>query len=104
MAATLREYPGALDRVLASVAMQRALARKLQPAQEFAEHIAPVRSGRYKTGDVEPGGFHIRSGVRDGRAYARLYNDTPYARYLEFGTRYMRAQRILGRSVDAIRG
>lgn len=133
--ATFREYPGALERVLAGERMQQVLRRRVERAKEFAERISPVDTGRYRYGrfvlnartdptgerrhraggEFEPlgdgvrGGFHIEVGTRVPRsggapvAYALLYNPTPYARYLEWGTRHMRAQRILGRSVDALR-
>lgn len=82
----------------------------------LGDHNDPTGSRRNAAGgnfetlptDTTGGGFHIVAGVRvggDGRpvAYARLYNDTPYAVFLEWGTRYMRAQRILGRAADAMR-
>lgn len=37
------------------------------------------------------------------RAVIRIFNDAEYAKYLEYGTRYMRAQRVLGRSVEQYR-
>ncbi len=117
--------------LFASQGMGDAMVAIAERGKDFAESISPVRTGRYKTGfillgphndptgarrhraggDREPlpegesgGGFHIeRLTTPEGYAGARLFNDTPYARYLEFGTRYMRAQHILGRSLDAMR-
>lgn len=126
MAVRFRENPEGLAVALASRRMQEAMELALEPAQVYAESISPVRTGRYRTGRITirdrpgangrrrrrqslpvaegtGGGFHITSGVRNGKAYGRLTNDTPYARFLEFGTRYMSRQRILGRSVHAIR-
>jgi hypothetical protein len=92
--------------------------------------IAPVDTGRYKYGqfvlnsrtdpgghrrrraggNLEPlpeddrGGFEVtRITTAEGWAGARLTNHTRYARYLEWGTRFMAAQHILGRSLDAMR-
>lgn len=129
MGARLTERPEGLAVALRAPAMVAALEGKMRKAQAYAMEIAPVRSGRYKFGAIllgphnDPtgvrrhrargrferlpagagGGFHIESGIRRGKAYARLVNTTPYAVYLEFGTRYMRRQRILGRAADALK-
>lgn len=89
--------PIGLEAVLRSQRMQRALKRRADAGKEYAQRIAPVRTGRYKAS------FRVVTGVRNGVAYARLMNTAPYAIYLEFGTRYMRRQRILGRALDAMR-
>jgi hypothetical protein len=104
------EYPQGLAHALAAEPMQQALARKMGLVRIYAEAIAPVRTGRYagftetadRPGNPGQGGYVIVSGVRNGKAYARLINITPYAVYLEFGTRYMRRQRPLGRALDAL--
>lgn len=103
--ATFRMHPGALERILSSPAMQRMLEERAERVRIRAEQIAPVRTGRYAFGMRIPsggkgGGFEIETGVERGRAYARVINRTPYAIYLEFGTRYMRKQRILGNALD----
>lgn len=111
MASRFTEYPQGLAAVLAGEPMQRHLHHRMELAEIYAEAIAPVVTGRYAgftESEARPhnrghGGFVVVSGVRNGRAYARLINITPYAVFLEFGTRYMRRQRILGRSLDAMK-
>jgi hypothetical protein len=133
MPSRFTEYPQGLAIVCAAPMMQEALGAKLLRAKAYAEVISPVRTGRYRYGRIlvaqstrtrlvsgvgaktrkrrrfvelpkgQKGGFRVVIGVRNGRAYARLINETPYAYYLEFGTRYMRRRRILARSIAAIR-
>lgn len=78
--------------------------RKAELAKVEAERIAPVDTGRYKAS------FVATSGVRAGRAYGRLENGARdpvtgymYSHALEYGTSRMRAQRIIQRSIDAMR-
>lgn len=106
MPARLIEYQSGLDAALASPAMQAALRRKIVKAEIYALVVAPIRTGRYRAS------FRVSVGVRGTppRAYARLLNDAkdpktgyPYCLALEFGTRYMKRQRILGRSADALK-
>ncbi len=97
-----------LTRLLSSDAVRKALERRVTRGLIYAEAHAPVDTGRYAYAlNIPPGqsggGFHITSGVENGRAFARLNNDTPYAYFLEFGTRYMRAQPTLRKSIDAMR-
>lgn len=97
-----------IRRVLQSEDMQQTLAARMERARIRAEAIAAVDTGRYAYAvNIPPGerggGFHVVSGVDDGRAFARLVNDTPYAYFLEFGTRYMKAHKTLRRSIDALR-
>lgn len=81
-----------------------AMRKRAERGAGYAEVLSPVRTGRY-VGliDVKPGGFHVLAGIRNGVAYAMYVNDTPYARFLEFGTRYMAAQKIMRRSIDGMR-
>jgi hypothetical protein len=102
--ARFTEYPQGLAIALAAPAMQRALELKMAKAYARAIAIAPVRTGLYRSR------FRVVSGVRNGKAYARLLNDArdprtgyPYCLALEFGTKYMKRQRILGRAADALR-
>jgi HK97 gp10 family phage protein len=63
-----------------------------------AQDLSPVKTGRYRRS------WHYRSGLnRHGYASATVYNTAPYAAFLEFGTRYMQARRVLARAVEAIR-
>lgn len=123
----LTPYPQGLAIACAAPPMQNALADKMEQAKKVAMRIAPVDTGQYKYGRVllsrrtdptgrlrkkygrfrplprgSEGGFHVERGVRNGVAYARLVNKAPHAGFLEFGTRYMKRQRILGRAMDAI--
>jgi hypothetical protein len=121
------ERPAGLAQACAAQPMQRACAMRMELARLYAMVFAPVDTGQYKWGAVligargdevarrkatgpfrrlpegEQGGFVVVSGVRNGRAYARLIALAPYSIYLEWGTRYMRRQRILGRAADALR-
>lgn len=104
MPARLIEYPEGLAAAIVAPPMVAALRTKMLKAQARAIAISPVRTGRYKRS------FRVVSGVRNGKAYARLINNArdprsryPYCIALEFGTRYMRRQRILGRAADALR-
>ena len=115
--------------MLAADWMGRAMVAQAERLKGIAQGIAPERTGRYRWGvvQIEPStgkhvvvfrrrkraprgrhtitpkggaGFHVRARPIRGTAGALLWNDTPYARYLEYGTRYMRRQRILGRTID----
>jgi len=91
------------EQALGSAAMLRAIHRKGEKVQTRAEQIANRDTGRY-AGDIDvpqPAGFYTHTFLRSGRAVSRVQNDVPYSRWLEFGTRYMRRYRILGRALDA---
>jgi len=107
-----------VEAMLRSPDMIAAMERKANRGKVYAERLArrkAWRTGRYATGEPIPpgeelaegepgGGFHVWAGIRYGRAWARLYNPTPYARYLEWGTRRgMKPRRILGAAMDAMR-
>ncbi|TAK89388.1 MAG: hypothetical protein EPO06_12055 [Burkholderiaceae bacterium] len=100
--------------------MVKAMERRADAAAQLGELEGPIRTGRYRYGKFlisvrhtgtgrrhrrrrrfiespEPGGFRVVSGVRNGKAWARLVNVTPYAWFLEKGTRYMRAQHVVRR-------
>ncbi len=88
----------------ASPAMVEAMRRKAEQMKAYAEVIAPVDTGRYKAS------FHVTAGVRGTTAYGRLSNNArdprtgyPYCVALEFGNSRIHAQRILQRSIDALR-
>jgi HK97 gp10 family phage protein len=63
----------------------------LEMAAEEARKRCPVDTGRLRRGietDIDTGGAHSDvTGV--------LFDDVPYAPFVEFGTRYMRAQPFL---------
>jgi hypothetical protein len=113
---TYRPDRAGLRAMTAAPFMVKEMERRADLGRIEAERIAPVQTGAYAFGaegavtageDIHGGGFKVTSGVRDGHAYARLSNDVHrnnfcYAAALEFGTKYMRKQRILGRAIDAI--
>ena len=71
------------------------LERRGERIRARAEELSPVRTGRYRRS------WRLTVTIRDGTIHAQVSNDTPYAPYLEYGTRYMRRQRVLGRAIDA---
>ena len=88
---------------LRSPEMLRAMFTKAEKVQVRAERIAPRDTGRY-AGDnheIEPAGFVASASIKDGRAIGRVQSDVFYSVFLEFGTRYMRRRRVLGRALDA---
>jgi hypothetical protein len=100
--------------MLAAPWMVEEMRRRAELGQIRAEEIAPVDTGAYAFGlpgkpGVTGGGFHVTAGIKDGRAYGRLSNDVhrngfSYAAALEWGTKYMRKQRPLGRAIDLMAG
>jgi hypothetical protein len=112
MPTTVTLYPGAEARVQRMEPVVRAAEKLAEKGRRYARHIAPVDTGRYAglLGEDIHKGFKIRRLERHGRIVVRLYNDTrnpvngyPYNLALEFGTKYMRRYRILGKTVDYIR-
>lgn len=107
-----RENPAGIAAMLRAPWMVEAMRHRAERGRIEAERIAPVDTGAYAFGfpgkpGVHGGGFKVTAGVRDGRAYGRLSNDVHrdgfcYAAALEWGTKYMPAQHILGRSIDAM--
>ncbi len=93
----------------ASPAMVEAMRRKAGRVAAYAEVIAPVDTGQYAHGTIQPGGFHVEAGVRNGKAYGRCINRAPHARFVEWphrvhnSDRVIPGQHILGRSLDALR-
>ncbi len=102
--AELRLSPNLVRRLETS---ERVLARCEQigaKGQAYAEAISPVRTGRYRAS------FRVVRTTRGGRTIVRLINTArdprsgyPYPYALEYGTRYMKRQRILGRTAGHIR-
>ena len=86
-----------IRRMLARPEMVRALHRKGEKIVNYAKLTGPYRTGHYSRS------WRIWSGVRNGVAWCRVMNVAFYAHFLEFGTKYMRRQRILGRAVQAAR-
>jgi hypothetical protein len=99
----VRTNPAADKALESSRETERGLRAAAERGRGYAEAIAPVDTGRYKAS------FHVTTGRRGNRVYARVSNDAtsddgyPYCQALEFGTSKMAAQRILQRSIDALR-
>lgn len=90
-------YPGGVETLLRCPKMREEIRKRAQAIKNRAIHISPVRTGHYKKS------WHYRTGIKNGKAWARVYNTAHYAWFLEKGTRYMRRQRILARAVAAAR-
>ncbi len=103
--AELRLSPNLVRRLESSERVLARCERVAGKGKAYVETIAPVVTGQYVgiEGAPEPGGFHIVRINKDGRTIVRLINTAPHAGFLEFGTRYMKRQRILGRTADYIR-
>ena len=95
MSATYTPNPAGLRALAGSPGMVQALDRQAQRIATYARLTSPVRTGQYVRS------WRVYSGTRNGVAWARVVNVAPYAGYLEFGTRYMHRQRILGRALSA---
>lgn len=63
---------------------------------------AALLTGPYRTGNYSRK-WRVYSGVRNGVAWCRVANIAPYAYFLEWGTKYMTRQRVLGRAVIVAR-
>lgn len=110
MPTTFTPNEAGIRAMASSRAMVEAMRARAEKGRQYALVIAPVRTGRYAVH------FHVDAGVRDGRAYGHLYNDVraldgkghpdaegyPYSLALEFGTKKMAKQRILGRCLDVM--
>jgi HK97 gp10 family phage protein len=91
------ENRAGIEAMLRSRSVELGLRRIGAAIKDRAERISPVDTGHYRNSwyleSVRPG---------DGRPFVRVGNRAAYARYLEYGTRYMKRQRILGRALDAV--
>lgn len=68
--------------------------RRGENVKARAEATAPVDTGRYRDS------MRLSYGVRGGTAYAEITALAPYSKWLEFGTRYMRAFKTLRRALS----
>jgi HK97 gp10 family phage protein len=108
MGATFVPNPAGIRALLASPAMVKAMERVAEKIEAEAVRLAPVRTGNYVNS------FSVHADVHDGVARGVVSNNAhsepsagyaggyPYCQALEFGTSKMRAQRIMGRALDAI--
>jgi HK97 gp10 family phage protein len=91
-------YPGGVQSILRAPYMLEAMRVRAARVKDRAQDLSPVKTGLYRRS------WHYRTGLNSkGYASARVFNTVPYAAYLEFGTRYMHARRVLARAIDAIR-
>lgn len=90
-------YTG-IGQMLNSDFVQDAMVDRAEKIKTYALTISPSSSGQYRESFTI---YRNRGFVSGGvRAYARLYNEAPYAAALEYGTRkHPRGQRILGRAM-----
>ncbi len=104
--------PGGVEAMLRSPYMIGQMRIRAKRVKERAVAISNVGNRAYtlhRGGKVEvhPGWYkkswHYRSGLKNGYAYARVTNLSPYSGFLEFGTRNMRAYRVLGRAIASVR-
>lgn len=107
--AEYRPNHAGIQAMLATPAMVEALRVKAGKVRDLAEATAPVRTGQYAHGTIEPGGFHVTAGVRDRKAFARVTNTAPHARFVEWAhrehdsDRIIPGQHILAHALDALR-
>jgi hypothetical protein len=74
--------------------------------QKLAEEIARflrVVTPRGATGTLERGWYVTTDKVPPGWGVRVVRNDTPYAKYVEYGTSHNRAQPVLGRTIASYR-
>lgn len=77
--------------------VQATLAVVLAKGQAFAEGIAPVRTGEYKSSfQID---FDTRGTGRSKRARGTLANTSDHAAAVEFGPGTRKGQRVLGRTL-----
>ncbi|WP_289008948.1 hypothetical protein [uncultured Thermomonospora sp.] len=101
MAARIRYEPNyrGVGRLMQSRQMAAMLARRAQAGKAWAESVAPVRTGEYRSS------FGVSSTTRgtgrwSDRAAAYLYNTSDHATAVE----WQNDERVLGRAVDVIEG
>ncbi|MFD8472045.1 HK97 gp10 family phage protein [Streptomyces globisporus] len=83
----------AIDALSRDPAVRKAVVDRAEQGQDFARSIAPVDTGRYRDS------LHV---VEDSDG-AEIVADVDYADDLEYGTRHMPGQHILGRTLDSLR-
>lgn len=107
---------GGIEAMLCSFGMQAEMRRRAELVKSRAVVTAPVNvgsghPGRYKAAfKVSSGvkrssyGTAVNRGARTRRAYGRVTNYAPEARWVEYGTKNNPRRRILGRALDAAKG
>jgi hypothetical protein len=104
VAAIYRPNPAGIAAMLRQPFMVEALRRIAENGKQRAEQLTPVDTGRMKAS------WRVWAGIKNGKAAAQIFNVArnpktgfPYPAALEFGTRYIRKRRILGRAIDSMR-
>lgn len=97
MAATFRANQAGIASLARTPAMRDAMKALADRVANQARSIAPVDTGEYKAS------IDASTVERDGKAVGRVTAHADHSAFLEFGTRYMDAQRVLGRSLDILR-
>ncbi len=88
MVATMRSFGSKIGRV--------AVATSNVDTRIYVDRHGFRHPGHYKRS------WHLKSGVRNGKAWARTWNTALYSGYLEYGTTKMRAYRVLRRAVATV--
>ncbi len=103
--ATFRANDAGIRAMAATSEMGDAMRQLAERVAARARAIAPVDTGLYQAS------FEVSVVERDGKRVGRVSNAVQdpdsgahYAPFLEFGTEHMDAQRVLGRSLDVLRG
>jgi hypothetical protein len=124
MAANFVKNDRGIGQMLVMPGMVTAMRGFAERAKPIAEGMAPVdegyttasgrrvpprHPGRYKSAFSVSSGIRPRdqdpprARVRHARAFGRLSNSAPEARFVEFGTESMQAHRVLRRAMEALR-
>jgi hypothetical protein len=103
VAAVFVERPEGIRAMLAAPWMVEAMRARAEEGKRRAEQLTPVDTGRMKASWV------VWAGIKNGKAAAQIFNTArspegaPYPLFLEYGTRFIRKRRILGRAIDSMR-
>lgn len=96
MATTYTENPAGISEMLRSPEMVAAMHHLAQKGADRFDELAPIRTGHL----VESA--YVESGISGDTAYGEWGAEAGYTVFVEFGTKYMEAQRVLGLSIDAV--
>ncbi len=95
--ATFRGNAAGIAALTRTPAMRAAMLARAEQVAHAARAIAPVDTGEYKAS------IEALTVERDGKQCGRVRATADHSAFLEFGTRHMDAQRILGRALDTLR-
>lgn len=103
MAVEYRENPAGIAAMLRSDMVADALRARAEEGKRRAEQLTPVDTGRMKASwvvTVTRGGKTVQARLANTARDPQTGFNYPAA--LEFGTRYIRKRRILGRAIDSM--